>query len=116
MKRILFVLAMALVCSGAVLAEPADVLKGEDFFICLDANMDPAPFVDRYTRIETNSDTGEVIWTVHGECLGATGQKAVHWSDQNTPYFCWFDAPYFKLVITPSGKASLKCQNWPFDD
>jgi hypothetical protein len=40
---------------------------------------------------------------------------AVHWTDQNTGWICSGEAPYFQFVLTRSGRASLKCQNWPFD-
>ena len=118
MKLIKLLLASIFMFAASVVyAEPADVLRGADGFVCLDANGDPAVFPDRFQRVETNSDTGQISYRVHGECLGVLPAKgAVHWSDQNTEFICIGDAPYFKMVVTRSGKASMKCQNWPFED
>ena len=115
-SAILFIMLIGY--STVAMSDPALVTRGDNnVYICLDGNGDPATFDQSWQRVETNSDTGEIMWMVHGDCLGALPEGgAAHWSDQNTGYICTFEAPYFQMTVTPNGKTSLKCQNWPFDD
>ena len=112
----LFCVAALLMCTSIAYAEPANVLRGEGLFVCLDADGVGAYFLQRYQRVETNSDTGDIMYMAHGECFGTLPERgAVHWSDQNTEFICSNEAPYFQMVLTRNGNTSLKCQNWPFD-
>ena len=113
----LLCVATFMLCTSIAYAEPADVLRVDDgLWLCFDGNGDVAFMENRWQRVDTNSDTGEITYRAHGECDGAlpTG-GAVHFETYHLGFICAFDAPYFQYVMTPSGKASYKCQNWPFD-
>ena len=119
MKAIkLFCVATLMLFTSMAYAEPAEVLIIDEYLaFCVDGNSEGALFHTRVHRVQTNSDTGEIVYSLQGTCGGAPVEgRAMHWDNANTGAICTDDAPYFQMVVTKSRNASMKCQNWPFED
>ena len=103
-------------CAGAAYAESADVLKfDEQMWLGFDA-VGLSLFYHDYSKVETNSATGRIKYTCHGHLAddAVLPDKPLKFYTGHMGYSCAVDAPYFQYIVTPSGKASIKCQSWPF--
>lgn len=107
-----------MIFSANTFAEPADVLKvDENMWMGFDAEGVVFYYHD-YMRVETNSVTGVIKYSSHGyvDANAILPEKTMKFGTGHLGYTCAGDAPYLRFVVTPSGRASLKCQNWPFQD
>lgn len=114
----LFCISTLMVFASSVYAEPAEVQRVDDqTWVGFDAEGTTLMYIS-YQKVETNSDTGEVKYSIHGylDETAVLPDKAVHYETGAFGYTCTGDAPYFQYVLTPKGRVSEKCQNWPFED
>ena len=120
MKPLKFLLVTCLmILINSVYAQSADVLKFDDIrWVGFDADGEITLFYIEYSKVETNSKTGNVKYSIHGQLdeSATHPKKTVKFTTFHQGYICAGDAWYFQYVLTPSGNVGIKCQSWPFHD
>lgn len=114
LKVLIFIVLISVSTTGA--AQSANVLKFDDaMWIGFDAEGITF-YYHEWSKVETYSKTGNVKYSSHGQVdeSAILPDKPMKFYTGHMGFTCAHDAPYFQYVLTPSGKASIKCQSWPF--
>jgi hypothetical protein len=114
----LFCISFLTLVASAVYAEPAQVSKFDSGFLAFDGSGAFVVTTAHIHQVETNSKTGIVKRSVRGQLeegsvLPTNG--AVHFETFHLGLICSPDTPYFKYVLTPSGKFHETCRSEPFN-